>query len=166
MVPTVLDAAALLAWLATALRPGRLWDLRPIAEEQPVAAVPTAWPSVCVLVHARNESARLTSPAGHAGAGLSRPVADRARGRHDSYAALAQSASGTRDPESRAVTFRLNSLLSELADSLAGATTISTARFDVTPRRRAPGQTSSPMPIVASPAWAAGIAGLAWVGRD
>jgi len=49
----------LVAWLAIALRPGRFWDLRPSVEEQPMPRPPAAWPSVCVLVPARNEAATL-----------------------------------------------------------------------------------------------------------
>ena len=58
-MPTALGAAALLVWLAIALRPGRFWDLWPILEEQPPPPQPEAWPSVCVLVPARNETACL-----------------------------------------------------------------------------------------------------------
>ena len=54
-----LGAAALLAWLAIALRPGRFWDLQPVLEEQPAPPEPAAWPSVCALVPARNERACL-----------------------------------------------------------------------------------------------------------
>jgi hopene-associated glycosyltransferase HpnB len=49
-------AAALLAWLAIALRPARHWDLRPVAEAEPAPADPPAWPAVRVLVPARNEA--------------------------------------------------------------------------------------------------------------
>lgn len=58
-VPTVLGAGVLLAWLAIALRPGRFWDLQPVFEAQAAPPEPAAWPSVCVLVPARNESACL-----------------------------------------------------------------------------------------------------------
>ena len=54
-VPTVLGAGALLAWLGIALRPGRFWDLHPVFEAQAAPPEPSAWPSVCVLVPARNE---------------------------------------------------------------------------------------------------------------
>jgi hopene-associated glycosyltransferase HpnB len=55
----VLGAAALIAWVVIALRPGRFWDLRPVAEERPALPEPAVWPSVCALVPARNERACL-----------------------------------------------------------------------------------------------------------
>ncbi|HKF76272.1 MAG TPA: glycosyltransferase [Candidatus Dormibacteraeota bacterium] len=59
IVPTLLGAAALFGWLAIALRPGRFWDLRPVLEERGLLPEPAAWPSVSVLVPARNERASL-----------------------------------------------------------------------------------------------------------
>jgi hopene-associated glycosyltransferase HpnB len=52
-------AAVLLAWVAVALRPGRFWDLRPVVEDQPRPPAPARWPTVTVLLPARNEAARL-----------------------------------------------------------------------------------------------------------
>jgi hopene-associated glycosyltransferase HpnB len=49
-------AASLAAWLAVLVAPLRPWDLRPIAEDEPPPQPPTAWPSVRVLVPARNEA--------------------------------------------------------------------------------------------------------------
>ncbi len=53
-----LGGAALAAWLAVLLRPARPWDLRPRCDGDP-APSPERWPSVCVLVPARNEAALL-----------------------------------------------------------------------------------------------------------
>ncbi len=52
-------AASLLAWLVVLVAPARPWDLRPVAEDAPVPPAPAAWPSVRVLVPARNEAAYL-----------------------------------------------------------------------------------------------------------
>jgi len=46
----------LLAWIAVLLRPGRPWDMRPVAEDEPAPPEPAAWPAVRVLVPARNEA--------------------------------------------------------------------------------------------------------------
>jgi hopene-associated glycosyltransferase HpnB len=54
-----LGALSLLGWLAVLFRAGRPWDLQPVAEDSPEAPAPAAWPSVCILVPARNESASL-----------------------------------------------------------------------------------------------------------
>lgn len=51
--------ASLLAWLGVLALPARPWDLRPIAEDEPPPRAPACWPSVCVLVPARNEAALL-----------------------------------------------------------------------------------------------------------
>ncbi len=50
---------AALAWLAILLFPARPWDLRPIAEDEEPPPAPPAWPSVAILVPARNEAAHL-----------------------------------------------------------------------------------------------------------
>jgi hopene-associated glycosyltransferase HpnB len=52
-------ALSFLCWVAVALRPGRAWDLRPVAEDEPAPPEPASWPSVDILVPARNESAVL-----------------------------------------------------------------------------------------------------------
>ncbi len=52
-----LGGAALAAWLAVLLQPARPWDLRPRCEGD--SPPPQRWPSVCVLVPARNEAALL-----------------------------------------------------------------------------------------------------------
>jgi hopene-associated glycosyltransferase HpnB len=54
-----LGALSLLCWAAVALRPGRAWDCRPVAEDEPAPPDPASWPSVCILVPARNEAAML-----------------------------------------------------------------------------------------------------------
>jgi hopene-associated glycosyltransferase HpnB len=50
---------SLLAWVAVLLRPGRGWDMNPVAENEPAPPVPGSWPPVCILVPARNESEAL-----------------------------------------------------------------------------------------------------------
>lgn len=52
-------AASLAGWLGVLLGTARAWDLRPIAEDEPEPPEPSAWPSVAVLVPARNEAAVL-----------------------------------------------------------------------------------------------------------
>lgn len=61
IVPSLVAAAAvsLLAWAAILALPFRPWDLKPVAEEEPPAPAPPAWPSVAVLVPARNEASLL-----------------------------------------------------------------------------------------------------------
>jgi hopene-associated glycosyltransferase HpnB len=54
-----LGGASLLAWLAVLALPARPWDLRPIGEDEPAPPAPERWPSVRVLVPARNEAALL-----------------------------------------------------------------------------------------------------------
>lgn len=53
-----LGALSFLAWVAVAIR-DRAWDMKPVAEEEPEPPPPAAWPSVCVLIPARNEAATL-----------------------------------------------------------------------------------------------------------
>jgi hopene-associated glycosyltransferase HpnB len=48
-----------LAWLAVLLLLGRPWDLRPVAEDETPPPDPESWPSVAVLIPARNESGAL-----------------------------------------------------------------------------------------------------------
>jgi hopene-associated glycosyltransferase HpnB len=55
----VLGSMALAAWTGLLLHPARPWDLRPIAEDEPEPPPPARWPSVAVLVPARNEAALL-----------------------------------------------------------------------------------------------------------
>ena len=55
----VLGGVSLLAWLSIVALPSRPWDLQPVGEDSPQAADPGRWPSACVVVPARNESAYL-----------------------------------------------------------------------------------------------------------
>src|SRR5262249_47290099 len=48
-----------LAWVFIWLRPSRPWDMRPVAEDDAPPPDPAAWPSVRVVVPARNEAATL-----------------------------------------------------------------------------------------------------------
>jgi hopene-associated glycosyltransferase HpnB len=52
----VVAALALAGWLGVLLGTSRAWDLRPIAEDEPAPPDPASWPSVAVLVPARNEA--------------------------------------------------------------------------------------------------------------
>src|SRR5438093_13289590 len=54
-----LGAASLLAWLTIVALPSRPWDLQPVGEDDPPPPDPARWPSACVVVPARNESAYL-----------------------------------------------------------------------------------------------------------
>lgn len=54
-----LGSLAAAAWIGLLLHPARPWDLRPIAEDDPKPPSPVDWPSVAVLVPARNEAAVL-----------------------------------------------------------------------------------------------------------
>ncbi|HLH71385.1 MAG TPA: glycosyltransferase [Candidatus Dormibacteraeota bacterium] len=51
----LLGIASCLAWLGITLHPARPWDLSPVGDDGPPPDLP-AWPSVCVLVPARNEA--------------------------------------------------------------------------------------------------------------
>src|SRR5213078_2401030 len=55
----VVGFLSFLCWVAVALRSGRAWDCRPVAEDEPPPLDPTSWPSVRILVPARNEAAML-----------------------------------------------------------------------------------------------------------
>lgn len=55
----VLGAASVLMWLGILLHPARAWDFRPVGEDEPADfedGPAGCWPSVCVLVPARNEA--------------------------------------------------------------------------------------------------------------
>jgi hopene-associated glycosyltransferase HpnB len=58
-IGAAVGALSLLCWVAVALRPGRAWDCRPVAEDEPAPPEPRSWPSVCILVPARNEAQML-----------------------------------------------------------------------------------------------------------
>ena len=52
----VLALASLAGWIGVLAGTARAWDLRPIAEDEPQPPEPERWPSVAVLVPARNEA--------------------------------------------------------------------------------------------------------------
>ena len=54
-----LGALALLIWLGITLHPARPWDFRPVGEDTIPIPDPSRWPSVHVLIPARNESTSL-----------------------------------------------------------------------------------------------------------
>jgi hopene-associated glycosyltransferase HpnB len=56
-----LAVVSLAGWIAVLLGTARAWDLHPIAEDAPPPPDPAAWPSIAVLVPARNEAAVLPS---------------------------------------------------------------------------------------------------------
>jgi len=56
---SILGTLSLLIWLAVLLHPARPWDAQPVGEDQPEPPEPDEWPSVAVLVPARNEAASL-----------------------------------------------------------------------------------------------------------
>jgi hopene-associated glycosyltransferase HpnB len=55
----VLAALALAGWLGVLLGTARAWDLHPISEDEPAPPDPLRWPSVAVIVPARDEEALL-----------------------------------------------------------------------------------------------------------
>ena len=52
----VFGALALLIWVGIALHPARPWDFRPVGEDNVFPLEPHQWPSVQVLIPARNEA--------------------------------------------------------------------------------------------------------------
>ncbi len=55
----LLGAVSVLGWLGILLHPARPWDFQPVGEDEPADcedAQSDRWPSVCVLVPARNEA--------------------------------------------------------------------------------------------------------------
>ena len=57
----ILAVVSLTGWISVLLETARAWDLRPIAEDEPAPPDPERWPSVAVLVPARNEAELLPS---------------------------------------------------------------------------------------------------------
>ncbi len=55
----VLGALALFIWVGIALHPARPWNFRPVGEDNVLPLEPHHWPSVQVLIPARNEAAVL-----------------------------------------------------------------------------------------------------------
>lgn len=56
---SVVGIASILCWIGVAVRADRPWDMRPVGEDEPEPAAPAAWPSVAILVPARNEAESL-----------------------------------------------------------------------------------------------------------
>jgi len=56
VVLAALALASLAGWVGALAGTAQAWDLRPIAEDEPEPADPARWPSVAVLVPARNEA--------------------------------------------------------------------------------------------------------------
>jgi hopene-associated glycosyltransferase HpnB len=46
---------SVLIWLGIWLHPARPWDFQPVGDDDPILPPPSKWPSVCILVPARNE---------------------------------------------------------------------------------------------------------------
>ena len=55
----VFGALALLIWVGIALHPARPWNFRPVGEDNVLPLEPYQWPSVQVLIPARNEASML-----------------------------------------------------------------------------------------------------------
>ena len=55
----VLGVISLLIWLGIALHPARPWDFQPVGDDEELLSVPPHWPSVAILIPARNESESL-----------------------------------------------------------------------------------------------------------
>lgn len=52
---TLLGLVSVLIWLGIWLHPARPWDFQPVGDDDPLPPPPSEWPSVCILVPARNE---------------------------------------------------------------------------------------------------------------
>jgi hopene-associated glycosyltransferase HpnB len=59
IVIAALGAVPVVAWVGVLLHPARPWDLRPRDDESPDPRAPPSWPTVAVLVPARNEAPEL-----------------------------------------------------------------------------------------------------------
>lgn len=51
----LLGLVSVLIWLGIWLHPARPWDFQPVGDDEPMPSPPHEWPSVCILVPARNE---------------------------------------------------------------------------------------------------------------
>ncbi|MGE0821376.1 MAG: glycosyltransferase [Candidatus Binatia bacterium] len=58
-IVVLLGLLALLLWLGVALHPARPWDFHPVGDDNDLPTPPSVWPSVSILVPARNESETL-----------------------------------------------------------------------------------------------------------
>lgn len=56
---TLLGCVSVLIWLWILWHPARPWDFQPVGDDNPCPPTPPQWPSVCILVPARNESESL-----------------------------------------------------------------------------------------------------------
>ena len=56
----VFGALALFIWVGIALHPARPWDFRPVGDDHILSLEPSQWPSVQVLIPARNEASMLS----------------------------------------------------------------------------------------------------------
>ncbi len=54
-----LGLISVLMWLGVLLHPARPWDFQPVGDDGEPPPAPSVWPSVCILVPARNESESL-----------------------------------------------------------------------------------------------------------
>ena len=52
---SLLGLVSVLIWLGIWLHPARPWDFQPVGDDDPIPPPPSEWPSVCILVPARNE---------------------------------------------------------------------------------------------------------------
>jgi len=51
----VVGLLSVLIWLGVLLHPARPWDFQPVGDDEPFPPSPISWPTVCILVPARNE---------------------------------------------------------------------------------------------------------------
>jgi len=51
----LLGLVSVLIWLRIWLHPACPWDFQPVGDDEPIPSPPSEWPSVCILVPARNE---------------------------------------------------------------------------------------------------------------
>lgn len=51
----LLGFVSVLIWVGIWLHPARPWDFQPVGDDEPIPSPPGEWPSVCILVPARNE---------------------------------------------------------------------------------------------------------------
>lgn len=54
-VVVVLGVVSLAIWLGIVLHPARPWDFQPVGDDEEMPPVPSQWPSVAILIPARNE---------------------------------------------------------------------------------------------------------------
>ncbi|MGH7963056.1 MAG: glycosyltransferase [Candidatus Binatia bacterium] len=54
-----LGAISVVIWLGILMHPARPWDFQPVGDDGALPPTPPAWPSVCILIPARNESTAL-----------------------------------------------------------------------------------------------------------